>query len=87
MNVRDMPAYPPMATATVNTKGQITIPVQVRATLGLRPRDEIEFVDLENGQFTIVAVSYSVKRLKGMIPKPKAVVSIDDMNAVFALNE
>ncbi|WP_347930002.1 AbrB family transcriptional regulator [Pseudomonas helvetica] len=76
-----------MATATVNTKGQITIPVQVRATLGLRPRDEIEFVDLENGQFTIVAVSYSVKRLKGMIPKPKAVVSIDDMNAVFALNE
>lgn len=73
-----------MANATVNAKGQITIPVQVLATLGLRPVDEIEFVDLENGQFAIVAVSYSVKRLKGMICKPKVIVSIDDMNAVFA---
>lgn len=76
-----------MANATLNAKGQITIPVQVRATLGLRPGDEIEFVDLENGQFSIAAVSYSVKRLKGAIPKPKVIVSIDDMNAVFALKE
>jgi AbrB family looped-hinge helix DNA binding protein len=76
-----------MATATVNAKGQITIPIQVRATLGLRSGDEIEFVDLENGQFAIVAVGYSVKRLKGMIRKPKVIVSIDDMNPVFALKE
>ena len=54
-----------MATATVNAKGQITIPVQVRATLGLRPGDEIEFVDLKKGQFAIVAVTYSVERLSG----------------------
>ncbi|QFG32505.1 AbrB/MazE/SpoVT family DNA-binding domain-containing protein [Pseudomonas umsongensis] len=76
-----------MATATVNAKGQITIPVLVRTTLGLRPGDEIEFVDLENGQFSIVSVSYSVKRLRGMIRKPKVNVSIDDMNPVFALKE
>ncbi len=76
-----------MATATVNSKGQITIPIQVRATLGLRAGDEIEFVDLENGQFAIVAVSYSVKRLKGMIRKPKIILSIDDMSPVFALKE
>jgi AbrB family looped-hinge helix DNA binding protein len=76
-----------MATATVNSKGQITIPVQVRAALGLRPGDEVEFVDLENGQFAIVAATYSVERLKGMIRKPKVIVSIDDMNAVFALKE
>lgn len=74
-------------TATVNAKGQITIPFQVRATLGLRSGDEIEFVDLENGQFAIVAVSFSVKRLKGMIRKRKVIVSIDDINPVFALKE
>ena len=76
-----------MATATVNAKGQITIPVQVRDILGLRPGDEIEFIDLEYGQFGIVAATYSVERLKGMIRKPKVIVSIDDMNAVFALKE
>ncbi|OXR28234.1 AbrB family transcriptional regulator [Pseudomonas umsongensis] len=75
-----------MATVTVNAKSKITIPVQVRAALGLRPGDEIEFV-LENGHFAIVAVSYSVERLKGMIRKPKVIVSIDDMNPVFALKE
>lgn len=74
-----------MATATVNANGQITIPVQVRATLGLRPGDEIEFIDLKNGQFAIEAATYSVERLKGMIRKLKVIVSINDMNAVFAL--
>ena len=76
-----------MATATVNSKGQITIPVQVRAALGLQPGDEVEFVTLESGQFAMVAAMYSVERLKGMIRKPKAIVSIDDMNPVFALKE
>ena len=69
-----------MATATMNAKGQITIPLQVQTTLGLRPGDEIEFDDLENGQFAIVAVTQSVKRLKGMIRKPQNAVSIEDMN-------
>ena len=76
-----------MANATVNSKGQITIPVQVRAALGLQPADEIAFIDLRNGQFAIVAATCSVKRLKGLIRKPKVIVSIDDMNAVFSLKE
>jgi antitoxin PrlF len=76
-----------MASATVNSKGQITIPVQVKAALGLQPGDEIEFIDLRNGQFAIVAATCSVKRLKGSIRKPKVIVSIDDMKAVFALKE
>ena len=76
-----------MATATVNSKGQITIPVQVRAALGLQPGDEVEFVNLESGQFAMVAAMYSVDRLKGMIRKPKVIVSIDDMNAIFARKE
>lgn len=36
------------ATATVSSKGQITIPAQVRASLGLRPGDRIDFVEIEN---------------------------------------
>ena len=71
-----------MATTTVSTKGQITIPAQVRASLGLRPGDRVDFVEIENGQFAIVAVTQSVKRLKGMIRKPQNAVSIEDMNTI-----
>jgi antitoxin PrlF len=34
-----------MATAKMTTKGQVTVPKPVRDRLGLRPGDEIEFVE------------------------------------------
>jgi len=73
-----------MATTTVSSKGQITIPAQVRASLGLRPGDRVDFVEIEKRQFAIVAVTQSVKRLKGIIRKPQIVVSIEDMNTAIA---
>ncbi|MBV7477512.1 AbrB/MazE/SpoVT family DNA-binding domain-containing protein [Pseudomonas sp. PDM31] len=73
-----------MTTATVSSKGQITIPAQVRASLGLRPGARVDFVEIENRQFAIVAVTQSVKRLKGMIRKPQNAVSIEDMNTSVA---
>jgi AbrB family looped-hinge helix DNA binding protein len=73
-----------MATATVTSKGQITIPAQVRAALGLETGDRVEFVELENGQFAVMAAAHSVQSLKGLIRKPASPVSIDDMNVAIA---
>ncbi|MDP3816916.1 AbrB/MazE/SpoVT family DNA-binding domain-containing protein [Pseudomonas sp.] len=73
-----------MATATLTSKGQVTIPVQVRASLGLGAGDRIEFVELEKGKFAIMAATHSVKDLKGMIRKPAIPVSIESMNAAIA---
>jgi antitoxin PrlF len=36
-----------MATSWMTAKGQITIPKALREHLGLRPGDEVEFVELE----------------------------------------
>lgn len=69
-----------MATATVTSKGQITIPAQVRASLGLDTGDRIEFVDIGNGKFAIMAATQSVRDLKGLIRKPAKPISIEDMN-------
>lgn len=44
-----------MTSATVTSRNQITIPAQVRASLGLRPGDSVDFIEIENGQFAIVA--------------------------------
>ena len=73
-----------MTTATLTSKGQITIPINVRNSLGLDTGDRIEFVDIGEGQFAIMAATHSVMALKGMIRKPTVPVSIDDMNAAIA---
>jgi antitoxin PrlF len=39
-----------MATARVSSKGQITLPREVRKRLGIGPGDEVEFLE-ENGRY------------------------------------
>lgn len=42
-----------MSTATVTSKGQITIPLSVRQRLGVDTGDRVEFVELDDGGFAI----------------------------------
>ncbi len=70
-----------MTVATITSKGQITIPAQVRAKLGVDAGDRLEFVELGKGQFAIVPATRSVRELNGLFrgrrSKP---VSIEEMN-------
>jgi AbrB family looped-hinge helix DNA binding protein len=68
----------------MTSKGQITIPLQVRAALGLESGDRVEFVETGKGQYAIWAATRPVKNLKGIIPKKSRPVSIEDMNAAIA---
>lgn len=68
-----------MATATLTSKGQITIPKVVREALGVETGDRVEFVELEKGVYSVVAATRDVRELKGLIPKPRRPVSIEDM--------
>ncbi len=74
----------PVSTATITTKGQITIPVDVRLALKVEAGDRVEFVQIEPGRFEVVAATHSVRELKGRFGKPRQAVSIDDMNASIA---
>lgn len=73
-----------MPTATLTSKGQITIPVSVRKSLGLAAGDRVEFVQIEPGRYEFVAATRSVTELKGMFGKPKKAVSIAAMNKAIA---
>ena len=74
-----------MTTATITSKGQITIPADVRHALDVDAGDRVEFVEIEPGQFLFVAANRSVTELKGLFGKPAKTVSIEDMNAAIAL--
>ena len=73
-----------MSTATITSKGQITIPANVRQALNVEAGDRIEFIQIEPGRFELVAATRSVRELKGMHGKSNRRVSIEEMNAVIA---
>lgn len=73
-----------MTTATLTSKGQITIPAIVRQALQVDTGDRVEFVEIEPGRFEMVAATRSVTELKGMFGKSAKRVSIADMNEAIA---
>jgi antitoxin PrlF len=73
-----------MSTATVTSKGQITIPADVRQALQVEAGDRVEFLEVEPGRFEVVAATRSVMELKGMFGKAGKTVSIEEMNRTIA---
>ena len=73
-----------MTTATITTKGQITIPAEVRHALKVDTGDRVEFIEIEPGRYEFLAATHSVTALKGMFGKANKVVSIDEMNSAIA---
>lgn len=54
-----------MTTAVLTSKGQVTIPKEVRNRLNVDSDDRVEFVEIEPGVFTLVAATRDVRELKG----------------------
>lgn len=73
-----------MSTATLTSKGQVTIPVEVRNDMKVDAGDRLEFIQIAAGRYEVVAVTRSVRELKGMFGKPARSASIDEMNIAIA---
>ena len=73
-----------MATATLTSKGQITIPAEVRNDLKVDAGDRVEFVLISPGRYEFVAATSEVTELKGMFGSVPKTVSIEAMNAAIA---
>lgn len=70
-----------MAVATLTTKGQVTIPKEIRELLHLHAGDRIEFSMSPNGEATIKPISTKVDDVFCKLKRPnQEVVSIEQMN-------
>lgn len=74
-----------MTSASVTSKGQVTIPIDVRTKLGLRPGSRLAFVPTATGGYEIHPETASIKDLKGAVSPPSRPVSIDAMNEAIAV--
>jgi len=72
-----------VSTSVLTSKGQTTIPKDVRQHLGLHPGDRIEFVLTEGNTVQLKAAMRAVTDLKGFLPKPPKPVSLDAMQAAI----
>jgi antitoxin PrlF len=70
-------------TATVSSKGQVVIPGDVRKRLGLVQGSILRFV-LDADGVRLLPAAGDVRRLKGRLPRPTSVVTVDDMNRTLA---
>lgn len=73
-----------MSIATLTSKGQVTIPKAVREALRLAAGDRIEFVDVGNGRFELIAVTRDVTELRGSLGPSSRSVSTEDMDKAVA---
>ncbi|HEX5238030.1 MAG TPA: AbrB/MazE/SpoVT family DNA-binding domain-containing protein [Sphingomicrobium sp.] len=69
-----------MATATVTSKGQVTIPAAVRRKLRLHAGSKIAFVENQAGETVIRPKTGSIRDLYGCIKYDGPSISIEEMN-------
>lgn len=70
-----------MSEATLTSKGQITIPADIRRSMSLSPKDRLTFTPMPDGTVVMRAKTRSLMSLKGtLIPLSDKTVSIAEMS-------
>ena len=70
-------------TGTLTSKGQVTVPVEIRRFLNIGPGDRLLFARTGN-RVEIVPATTSVKQLKDLLPKPARRLTLKQMDQVIA---
>jgi len=70
-----------MPASLLTSKGQTTIPKQIRKYLHLEPGDRVDFVIDEKGKVILEPVTIDVRELEGILHRPgMKAVSTQDMH-------
>lgn len=72
-----------MSEATVTSKGQVTIPAEIRKAMGLTAGERVVFTQLDDGTTVFRAKRRSVLELRGLLKPTRGKlrpVAIKDMN-------
>jgi antitoxin PrlF len=80
MSVKNLKLSKEMPISTITSKGQTTIPGEIRRLLKLKAGDRIEFLVEADGKVVLVPVTVDVRKLKGLLAPAPRRVSIEDMD-------
>lgn len=66
----------------VTSKGQITIPTNIRNNLDIPVGSKIELIQKDN-YIIIMPINGSLTKLKGFLPKPKLSLTTEEMDQII----
>ncbi len=73
-----------MPSATITSKGQLTLPKAIRDLLRLDTGDRVDFIVRDDGTVMLQPATVDVRELKGLLHrKGRRALSIDEMNAII----
>jgi antitoxin PrlF len=74
-----------MAAATLTSKGQTTIPKEIRDFLGIGPGDKLDFVVESDGRVILRPATLDVRQLRGMLKRSgRKAVTMAEMDKAIA---
>lgn len=74
-----------MSTATLTSKGQITVPAEMRDDLRLVPGSKLEFEKQPNGDYLVRRKTIDISQLRGILKgKTDAVLTVEQMKDAVA---
>jgi len=71
-----------MLQSIMTSRGQITIPAEIREKLNLHSGNKLEFI-LKDDQVIILPINQSIRKLKGFLPKPNISLSCQEINEII----
>jgi len=73
-----------MPSATMATKGQITVPHEIRTALNLRKGDRVSFRMRQDGVVELVPESLDLLSIRGLLKPRRRGVTLEDMERAIA---
>jgi len=70
--------------STITSKGQVTVPAEIRAKLNLQTGDRLDF-EIDHGAIRVVPVGKgTLREFMEILPKSSRAVSVEEMNEAIA---
>lgn len=69
-----------MPVATMTSKGQITIPAEVRAKYRLRAGTRVDFIESEAGELVMRPKTGDIRELRGIVKYDGPPISLEEMD-------
>jgi AbrB family looped-hinge helix DNA binding protein len=72
-----------MSEAKISSKGQITLPREIRLKLGLKQGDRVRFIVEDDGRVRLLPAKRDISELVGILPSPKRKLSLEEIDEIL----